>query len=63
MDTLQWIVLVAASVIALVGAGAVVWRELGAPTTSASHGRARLTLEVVLPGAGLVALVAWIWTG
>jgi hypothetical protein len=61
MDTLQWIVLVVASMIALPGMVAVAWRELGAPVDPPPGGRVRLTLEVVAPVAGLVALVVWLW--
>jgi hypothetical protein len=63
VDTLQWIVLIVASAVAVVGIVAVAWRELGAPVETAPGGRGRLALEVLLPVAGLVALVTWLWTG
>ncbi len=63
MNTGQWIVLVIASVIAVVGVLAVAWREIGAPVDPPSGGRARLVLEVFLPVVGLIALVVWLWTG
>jgi hypothetical protein len=63
VDTLQWIVLAVSSAIALVGIVAVAWRELGTPVDAFPGGRSRLTLEVLFPVAGLVALIVWLWIG
>ena len=63
MGTLQWIVLVVASGIALVGILAVAWRELSGPAAAFGGGRGRLTFEVLLPVTGLIVLIVWLWTG
>ena len=63
METLEWIVLAAASVIALPAIAAVAWRELGAPIDPPPGGRTRMALEILAPVAGLVALVTWLWLG
>ena len=62
MTVLQRIVLVIASVMAAVGMLAIVWRELVAPIDAPGVSRARLAIEVLLPVAGVAALLLWIWT-
>ena len=63
VNAMQWAVLAVGSVIALIGMGAIVWRELGSPVDAPPGGRGRLALEVLIPAVGLLALILWLWVG
>jgi len=63
VNTLEWIVLVVASGIALLGVAVVVWRELAVSADPSSRGRLRLAAEVFAPAIGLFVLIVWLWTG
>jgi hypothetical protein len=62
MGTFERVVLVVASVIAVVGVIGVVWREL---TTKSDlpAGRIRHVIEIMVPAAGLIGLIVWVWAG
>jgi len=61
VDTFERIVLVLASVVTVFGAIAVLWRELSTPDDRGLGARLRRMVEVLLPAAGLVGLLVWLW--
>jgi hypothetical protein len=61
VDTFERIVLVLASVVTVFGAVAVLWREFSMPDDRTLGARIRRMLEVLLPAAGLVGLLVWLW--
>lgn len=61
MDSLQVAVLVVATIVAVGGGAFVLYRELSAPGRR-RVGVVRDVIEVVLPIAGLLALVMLVWS-
>lgn len=61
MDTLDLVAVIAGSVLLLGGLGAVVARELWSHPERRLVGRARDTVEVLLPLLGAIVLVAAVW--
>jgi hypothetical protein len=61
MDTLDLVAVILGSVLLLGGLGAVVVRELWSHPERRLVGRARDTVEVLLPLLGAIVLVAAVW--
>jgi hypothetical protein len=61
MDTLDLVSVIVGSVLLLGGLGAVVVRELWSHPERRLVGRARDTVEVLLPLLGAIVLVAAVW--
>jgi hypothetical protein len=61
MGTFERVVLVVASVIAVIGVAGVVLRELSTKGDLPAGGHVRRVIEIVLPPAGLIGLIVWLW--
>ena len=61
MRTFERVILVIASVIAVIGVIGVVGRELTTKSDLPVGGRIRRIIEIVVPAAGLVGLIVWLW--
>ena len=61
MGTFERVILVIASVIAVIGVIGVVWRELATESELPAGGLLRRVIEIVVPPAGLIGLIVWLW--
>ena len=61
--TVERVVLVVASLIAVIGVIGVVSRELTAESDLPAGGRIRRVIEIIAPPAGLIGLIVWLWVG
>ena len=61
MRTLERVVLVIGSVIAMVGAFGIMWRELSIESHLPAGGWLRRTFEIIVPAACLAGLIVWLW--
>lgn len=62
MGGLERVVLVLGTGIVALGLVGVLWYELFPGPEGPPQGRLRLTIEVLLPVIGAVALLAWLWS-